>query len=152
MLTWKQARAQISGVQDWRVNATVVFTVITVIFLPLSFFASVFGMNTSDLRDMTLTQRAFWVSACSFTIAVILVTVYFVDAPPLWRWLEQKGSRDRPGEMSMGTAPFRKDFSFATLARQRRGHGIAVAASTPEDNADYRTSTDQSLASSEEES
>jgi hypothetical protein len=78
-LTQIQARAQISGVQDWRDNAAVVFTIITVIFLPLSFVASVFGMNSADIRDMALTQWVFWVSACSFTVVVVLITVYFVD-------------------------------------------------------------------------
>ena len=36
---------------------------------------------------MALTQWMFWTSAIVFTIAVVLITVYSMDVPPLWRWL-----------------------------------------------------------------
>jgi hypothetical protein len=124
-----------------------VFTVITVIFLPLSFVASVFGMNTSDIRDMALTQWTFWASACSFTIVVVLVTVYFVDVPPLWRWLERKGGGDHVNEPSARAAAHSKGHSFDNIARQRRGHGVAVADSLSERKRE--TWTDDSAASSE---
>ena len=113
------------GVQDWRDNAAVVFTIITVIFLPLSFVSSVFGMNTSDVRDMELTQWVFWTSAIVFTILVILITVYFVDVPPLWRWLERKGGdngRDRA--VTQPTQRSRSHF-FAGLARHSGGFADA---------------------------
>ena len=56
--------------------------------LPLSSVASVFGKNTSDVREMALTQWMFWTSAIVFTIAVVLITVYSVEVPSQWRWLE----------------------------------------------------------------
>jgi hypothetical protein len=117
-LTQIQARAQISGVQDWRDNAAVVFTIITVIFLPLSFVASVFGMNSADIRDMALTQWVFWVSACSFTVVVVLITVYFVDVPPLWRWLERKGDAKSGNVVPPRPVQRCKDQFFVKLARQ----------------------------------
>lgn len=86
-----QAQAAIAGIQDWRDNAAVVFTVITIIFLPLSFVASVLGMNTSEIRSMTFNQWVFWASAIPFTLLVICVTLYFVEVPPLRRWLERNG-------------------------------------------------------------
>jgi hypothetical protein len=52
-------------------KAIMVFTVVTVIFLPLSFVTSYFGMNTSDLRDMNQGQSLFW----SVAIPLTLVTV-----------------------------------------------------------------------------
>lgn len=116
-LTCTQARAQISGVQDWRDNAAVVFTIITVIFLPLSFVASVFGMNTSDVRDMELTQWVFWTTAIVFTILVVLITVYFVDVPPLWRWLERKGGESRKDRVVPQPAQRSRSHFFAGLAR-----------------------------------
>jgi uncharacterized membrane protein len=118
ILTHTQARAQISGVQDWRDNAAVVFTIITVIFLPLSFVASVFGMNTTDIRNMALTQWVFWLSACSFTVVVVLITVYFVDVPPLWRWLERKGDAKSGNAAPPRPAQHSKDQFFVKLARQ----------------------------------
>lgn len=111
--------------QDWRDNAAVVFTIITVIFLPLSFVASVFGMNTSDVRDMELTQWVFWTTAIVFTILVVLITVYFVDVPPLWRWLERKGGDNgRDKVVSQPTQQSKSNF-FADLARH--SGGIAYA-------------------------
>jgi uncharacterized membrane protein len=105
-------------VQDWRDNATVVFTIITVIFLPLSFVASVFGMNTSDVRNMALTQWVFWASASSFTIMVVLITVYFVDVPPLWRWLERKGGTAPADELRSPSGNHSKNHFLADLARR----------------------------------
>jgi uncharacterized membrane protein len=104
-------------VQDWRDNATVVFTIITVIFLPLSFVASVFGMNTSDVRNMALTQWIFWASASSLTIMVVLITVYFVDVPPLWRWLERKSGAGPTAELRSPPTNHSKIHFLANLAR-----------------------------------
>jgi hypothetical protein len=104
--------------QDWRDNAAVVFTIISVIFLPLSFIASVFGMNTADVRNMAQSQWAFWISASSFTIIVILITVYFVDVPPLWRWLERKAdTNSKHGALARPDQNIKSSF-FTSLARQ----------------------------------
>lgn len=42
--------------KDRQEMAIYAFTIVTVIFLPLSAVASVFGMNTADIRDMDLNQ------------------------------------------------------------------------------------------------
>lgn len=39
------------------------FTTVTVFFLPLTMLASVFGMNTSDIRNMSEGQWLFWATA-----------------------------------------------------------------------------------------
>jgi hypothetical protein len=75
-------------------------------------------MNTSDVRDMALTQWAFWVSAASFTITVILITVYFVDVPPLWRWLERKGGANSSDEVPPQSANASKSHFLANIVRQ----------------------------------
>ncbi|CZT19463.1 uncharacterized protein RCC_05314 [Ramularia collo-cygni] len=116
-----EATAQVSNVQDWRDNATVVFTIITIIFLPLSFVSSVFGMNTSDVRNMQLNQWVFWASAAPFTLMVILITVYFVDVPPLWRWLERTGN----GDTSTGST--HQDAIRASTGNNRTGFLASVA-------------------------
>jgi uncharacterized membrane protein len=108
-------------VQDWRDNAAVVFTIITVIFLPLSFVASVFGMNTADVRDMELTQWVFWTCAIVFTIVVVIITVYFVDVPPLWRWLERKGGDDGRDQVAPQSNQQSRSHFFAGLARHSGG-------------------------------
>ena len=58
-------------------KAILVFTVVTIIFLPLSFVTSFLGMNTSDIRDMNNTQALFWEIAIPLT-AMVLGTITFV--------------------------------------------------------------------------
>ncbi|KAF1911359.1 hypothetical protein BDU57DRAFT_598697 [Ampelomyces quisqualis] len=57
-------------------KAILVFTIVTIIFLPLSFISSFFGMNFSDIRDMEQTQRLFWVVAGSLTVATVAFSVF----------------------------------------------------------------------------
>ncbi|RMZ71165.1 Mg2+ transporter [Pyrenophora seminiperda CCB06] len=52
-------------------KAIMIFTVVTVIFLPLSFATSYFGMNTADIRDMNQTQSLFWSVAIPLTILTV---------------------------------------------------------------------------------
>jgi hypothetical protein len=56
-------------------KAITAFTVVTVIFLPLSFVTSFFGMNTVDIRDMTSGQSLFWAIALPLTFVTIGATV-----------------------------------------------------------------------------
>lgn len=57
-------------------KAILVFTVVTIIFLPLNFVTSFFGMNTSDIRDMTATQSLFWLVAICITVGVLGVSIF----------------------------------------------------------------------------
>lgn len=57
-------------------KAIIVFTVVTIIFLPLSFVTSYLGMNTSDLREMKSGQTLFWaigapVAFVTFSVALM---------------------------------------------------------------------------------
>ncbi|KAF2874384.1 hypothetical protein BDV95DRAFT_331509 [Massariosphaeria phaeospora] len=52
-------------------KAILIFTIVTIIFLPLSFVSSFFGMNFSDIRDMETTQRLFWTIAGSLTVGTV---------------------------------------------------------------------------------
>jgi hypothetical protein len=56
-------------------KAITAFTVVTVIFLPLSFVTSYFGMNTVDIRDMASGQSLFWAVALPLTFVTIGATV-----------------------------------------------------------------------------
>ncbi|KAF2706021.1 hypothetical protein K504DRAFT_460110 [Pleomassaria siparia CBS 279.74] len=63
-------------------KAIFVFTVVTVIFMPLSFVTSYLGMNTSDIRNMDNTQSLFWIVALPltvFTMGSILYLAYMGD-------------------------------------------------------------------------
>jgi CorA-like Mg2+ transporter protein len=83
-------------------KAVLVFTIITIIFLPLSFVASVFGMNTIDIRQMTSSQSLFWIVAVSLTVGVVafsvLVAFYGGDAMEafvMWKANRADRKRDR---------------------------------------------------------
>jgi len=56
--------------EEGQSKAILVFTIVTIVFLPLSFVATLFGMNTSDLRDMNHTQTLFWQVALPLTAAI----------------------------------------------------------------------------------
>jgi hypothetical protein len=58
-------------------KAIMVFTLVTIVFLPLSFVTSYLGMNTVDIRDMGSTQSIFWSIAIPLTV-VTMGTALFV--------------------------------------------------------------------------
>jgi Mg2+ and Co2+ transporter CorA len=66
-------------IQEDHGKAILVFTIVSTVFLPMSFVTSYLGMNTSDIRNMTLDQSLFWEVATPFTITVVslvLVVAY----------------------------------------------------------------------------
>jgi len=58
---------------EMRNTSILIFTIITVIFLPLSFFTSYFGMNTIDIRGMNRGQGFFWSISAPISVAVISI-------------------------------------------------------------------------------
>ncbi|KAM3508600.1 hypothetical protein MY10362_001116 [Beauveria mimosiformis] len=74
--------------KDRQENAVYAFTIVTIIFLPLSAVASIFGMNTSDIRDMDYSQWLFWVVALPVAILVIVVGLWWMnELGNVVRWL-----------------------------------------------------------------
>lgn len=84
----KQNRNKLNHTKDRQENAIYAFTIVTAIFLPLSAVASIFGMNSSDVRDMSLGQWAYWVTAVPVTLMVLLLGLWFTgELGVLLRWL-----------------------------------------------------------------
>lgn len=46
-------------------------------------------MNTSDIRNMHLHQGIYWLVAALVTLGVVGFTLYWVDVPPVERWLKR---------------------------------------------------------------
>lgn len=65
--------------------AIFVFTIVTVIFLPLSFATSYFGMNTNDIRDIDRGQGFFWAIAGPLTVVVLLTAWLIASRGPRWK-------------------------------------------------------------------
>lgn len=59
-------------------NALIVFTLVTIIFLPLSWATSYLGMNTSDIRAMRSSQWLFWAIAVPVASVVIGLSLLVV--------------------------------------------------------------------------
>lgn len=90
----RDIESQISGRKDQRETAIYIFTVVTVVFLPLSFVSSVFGMNTVEIRNTNLSQWSYWASAVPLTIVVILGSVWFAGQLDfVFAWLLNNGGR-----------------------------------------------------------
>lgn len=92
---------RIESNKDRQEAAILVFTTVTIVFLPLSFVASVFGMNTADIRNMNTPQWLFWACAIPCTVLVMalsmLVIYQFEPARQLWRrYLDHPGTASRP--------------------------------------------------------
>lgn len=56
-------------------KAILVFTIVTLVFLPLSFVASFLGMNTVDIRNQTANQVLYWIIALPVTAGVVIVAL-----------------------------------------------------------------------------
>lgn len=57
-------------------KAILVFTIVTIIFLPLSFISSFFGMNFADIRNMDQTQGLFWAVGGSLTVGTVAFSLF----------------------------------------------------------------------------
>ncbi|KAM7217999.1 hypothetical protein V8F06_006682 [Rhypophila decipiens] len=66
------------------------FTLVTIIFLPLSFVTSYFGMNTSDIRDMEKGQSLFWTIAGPLTFFFLFISWLIARRGPTWKIYRQR--------------------------------------------------------------
>ncbi len=95
-------------------------------------------MNTADIRRMDLSQWLFWASAIPFTLLVIMVTLYFVDVPPLWRWLERKRNEQTQSTRAPTQSARRNRANFlASLVRSSEDTLVAS------DDVDEKASDDE---------
>jgi hypothetical protein len=76
--------------KDKQEAAIYIFTIVTVIFLPLSFVTGFLGMNTSDMRNMTTNQWIYWATAIPLTVVVIVVALYLSgELQTIFSWSSQ---------------------------------------------------------------
>ena len=58
--------------QDDNSKAIFVFTIVTILFLPMSFVASFFGMNVIGISASTTTLRHFWSISLPLTFGIVI--------------------------------------------------------------------------------
>ncbi|KAL8823570.1 MAG: hypothetical protein Q9191_005733, partial [Dirinaria sp. TL-2023a] len=66
---------ELAIVSDSQNKAIIVFTGVTIIFLPLSFFTSYYGMNLTGIANTTLTENYFWKVCGSVALLIVLLVV-----------------------------------------------------------------------------
>jgi Mg2+ and Co2+ transporter CorA len=59
--------------QDENSNSIFIFTIVTIIFLPLSFVTGFFGMNLQGISGTTKKTVHFWEVAAPLTVGIALV-------------------------------------------------------------------------------
>lgn len=72
----RRAKHRIEILEEDHGKAIFVFTLVTAVFLPLSFVTSYMGMNTADIRDMRETQGRFWMIAVPVTVMVMVTAAF----------------------------------------------------------------------------
>ena len=78
----------VETLQDDQSRAIFVFTLVTVIFLPLSFIAGFFGMNFNSITSSTYDVGHFWEIAVPVTFAVfVLCTLIAFKGESVFNWV-----------------------------------------------------------------
>jgi hypothetical protein len=117
-----------------------VFTLVTIIFLPLSFVASVFGMNTVDIRDMDSSQWIFWATALPVTATIGGVSLLLAYYGTQMRDSLQNSGRNIKRSVAGGIKRPRKDklideekvdTNRPNHTTQRRRPGLAIGLNRP---------------------
>ena len=74
-------------------KAIIVFTVVTIFFLPLSFVTGFFGMNLEGITTTTSTVKHFWVIALPLTFGVVLLCLFAAFVGSIKRWIQRYAKR-----------------------------------------------------------
>ncbi|KAL8887912.1 MAG: hypothetical protein Q9192_006256 [Flavoplaca navasiana] len=76
---------ELAIVSDSQNKAVLIFTGVTIVFLPLSFFTSYYGMNLSTIVDTNKTEGYFWRVCGSIALFIVLVVTLGASR----HWLKQ---------------------------------------------------------------
>ncbi|KAI0098169.1 hypothetical protein GGR51DRAFT_437161 [Nemania sp. FL0031] len=83
----RQVIRQLEIKQDSNNKAITIFTIVTVLFLPLSFVTSYLGMNTADIRETNSKQGLFWSIAIPLTTVFAGIAMTIAYRQPLKGWV-----------------------------------------------------------------
>ncbi|KAK5727500.1 hypothetical protein LTR15_003396 [Elasticomyces elasticus] len=125
-------------------KAILVFTVVTIVFLPLNFVSSFFGMNFVDIRNMDRTQGLFWLVAVCVTFGVVAASLFLAFSggdilEKLIMWRDARRERQRRQVCVTSTDLHRLQNSPRTQLMQHSKKGNAPCEPKPIDPA--RTTT-----------
>jgi hypothetical protein len=109
-------------------NAIIVFTMVTIIFLPLSWATSYLGMNTSDIRNLSQGQWLFWLIALPVTGVVIGLAILVVLKGENIReyFIMREVMKDRQGSAAAGMSAKRALSTRMTGGSLKLDHSPSV--------------------------
>ncbi|KAI1485619.1 hypothetical protein F5X96DRAFT_674469 [Biscogniauxia mediterranea] len=135
-----QVKQSIEILEEGHGKAIRVFTIVTLFFLPMSFFSSFMGMNTTDIRDTDWDQRFFWMISLPLTAVVVgLAMIYgykwdsVMDfASTVWDvYQTRRDGRQRPAGLDIPglsvNGSFQGDRGISTRSiRSMKGRGFGL--------------------------
>ena len=71
----EQTKQSVEIQQEDHGKVILVFTIVTIVFLPLSFVTSLLGMNTVDIRNSDSSQALFWAISLPLTAFVVALSL-----------------------------------------------------------------------------
>ena len=71
----EQTKQSVAIQQEDHGKVILVFTIVTIIFLPLSFVTSLLGMNTVDIRNSNSSQALFWAISLPLTAFIVALSL-----------------------------------------------------------------------------
>ena len=81
---------ELAIISDSQNKAIFVFTGVTIVFLPLSFFTSYYGMNLQGIVNSTRSEHYFWRLCGSIALAIVVVVVLWAYRHGLKRTLRAR--------------------------------------------------------------
>ena len=116
---------KIDSNKDRQEAAIYAFTIVTIIFLPLSTVASILGMNTFDVRNMTVNQWVFWATALPLMVVIItLCLIWAGELKNFWEGFAKLWSGGRgKGYVVLDDGFERRERYFDTVRERSRERG-----------------------------
>ncbi|KAI3392158.1 hypothetical protein diail_6105, partial [Diaporthe ilicicola] len=112
---------KVETTKDRQERAIYAFTIVTVIFLPLSSVASIFGINTNDVRNTDLNQWVYWATAVPVTAAVIFFGLLWTgELGNILRWISSFGPQVKGGYQRIPDEYYDGDAMYDHRAREVR--------------------------------
>lgn len=111
-------RHSIEIMEEGQSKAILVFTLVTIVFLPLSFVTSFFGMNVTDVRNMGHSQVVFWEAAIPLTVVIGGLSLIVAYKERLFGNVEAGRSREVGSGMKHQGLKLREKIKPRTFTKQ----------------------------------
>lgn len=91
-------------VANWQGNRINQLTVVTIVFLPITFLTGYFGMNFNWVDNLLATAPAYWILGVTLPILTVLASILWLTRRGFSVGLRTRRHRGRPGASSSGSS------------------------------------------------